>query len=70
MQINRRNDAHIRLSPFAPAVRYLAFEKLERIESEFWLRDFQSAAQDRAAFVLHEEERAVGFSFGDFLEDA
>lgn len=70
MQVNGGDDAHVRLPPLAAAVWHLALEQLEGIEAEFGLGDFESAAEDGAAFVLHEEEGAVGFALGNFLEDA
>ena len=70
MQINRSDNTHVCLPPFPAAVRYLALKQLKRIEAEFWLRDLEGAAQDGAAFVLHEKEGAVGIAFCELLEDA
>ena len=34
------------------------------------MRDLEGFAEDGAGFVLDKEQRAVGFSLGDFLEEA
>lgn len=68
VQVYRRDDAHVGLSPFPTAVRSLRFEQLERVETEVGLGDLERFAEDGAGFVLHEEQRAMGFPLGDFLE--
>lgn len=45
-------------------------EQLQRIKPQLRLRDLESAAEDGARFVLHEEQRAVGVALGDLLEKA
>lgn len=70
MQIDGRDDAHVGLSPFPTAVRRLRFEQLERVKAEVGLGDLERFAEDGAGFVLHEEQRAMGFSLGDLLEQA
>lgn len=70
MQIDRRDDLHIALTPLPSTVRDLGFEKLEDVKAQDRIRDTQDAAQDLAGFVLHEQEDAVGFAAGDFLQDA
>ena len=68
MQIYCRNDTHVRLSPFPTAVRCLRFEQLERVETEVRLRYLERFAKDGAGLVLHEKQRAMSFTLGDFLE--
>ena len=70
MQIYSRDDAHVSLPPFAAAVRGLGFEEFEGVETEVWLGDLEGFAEDGAGFVLNEEQCAMGFSLGDFLEEA
>lgn len=45
-------------------------EQLQGVQPQFGLRDLEMAAQDRGAFVLDEEEGAVGVVLCDFLEEA
>lgn len=70
MQVNSRDDAHIPLTPLASTVGDLGFEQLEGVEAEIGLGDFDALFEDRAGFVLDEEEGAVGFAFGYLLEEA
>ena len=70
MQIDGCDDAHVALAPFAPTVRYLALEELERVKAKFGLWDLERATEHGAGFVLDKEEGTVSFSFGDFLEEA
>lgn len=53
VQVDGGDDAHVALSPFAAAVGDLVFEKLERIESELGLGDFEGLFEDVGGFVLH-----------------
>ena len=68
VQVDGRDDAHVGLAPLPAAVRGLRLEELERVEAEVGLGDLERFAEDGAGFVLHEEQRAVGFSLGDLLE--
>lgn len=43
------------LPPFPSAIWDLRFEELEGIETELGLGDFESATEDGAGFVLHQE---------------
>ncbi len=70
MQIDRRDDLHVALAPLPAAIRDLGFEELEHVEAEHWVRHAEDTAEDLAGFVLDEEEDAVGFAAGDFLEDS
>ena len=70
MQIYSRDDAHVSLPPFAAAVRGLGFEELEGVKTEVWLGALEGVAEECAGFVLDEEQCAMGFSLGDFLEEA
>lgn len=69
VQVDRRDDAHVGLPPLAPAIGHLGLEEFEGVEPQEGVWDFQGLAQDRAGFVLHEEEAAVGFAAGDLLHD-
>ena len=70
VQVDGGDDAHVGLAPLAAAEGDLAFEQLERVQSQGVLGDLEEAAQDGAGFVLHEEQAPVGFALGDFLEEA
>ena len=69
MQINRRDDPHVALSPFPATVADLRLEEFERVEAEFGLGDFEGFAEDGAGFVLDEKKSAVRLSLRDLLKD-
>ena len=69
MQINSRDDAHVRLAPLAAAVGHLGLEQFECVQTHRWLGDFEGFAENGAGFVLDKKEGAMGFAFGDFLEE-
>ena len=48
----------------------MGFEEFEDIQPQGGFGDAQNAAQDLAGFELHEEQDAVGFVAGEFLEGA
>ncbi len=70
VQVDGGDDAHVGLAPLAAAVGDLRLEELERVQAQLGLWDLEPFAQDGGGFVLHEEEGAVGFVFGDLLHDA
>lgn len=70
MEIDGGDDAHVGLAPLAAAIGRLGLEELERVEAEMGLWNLERAPEDGAGFVLHEEELAVGVTFGEFLEQA
>ena len=70
MQVYRSDDAHVGLPPFPTAVRRLRLEQFESVETEVWLGDLERFAQYGAAFVLDEQQCAMGFPLGYFLEQA
>ena len=68
VQVDGGNHPHVGLAPFAAAVRDLGFEEFEDIQTQGGFGDAQDSAQDLAGFELHEEQDAVGFVAGEFLE--
>ena len=67
MQVDSCDDPHIRLTPLAPTVRHLRFEKLKSVEPKVRLRDLEGFPQDSAGLVLNHEKGAVGLSFRNLL---
>lgn len=70
MEVYGRDDAHVRLPPFATAIGHLAFEEFQCVKTELWLRDLEGAAQDGAGLVLDEQECAVCFPLSNLLQQA
>lgn len=70
VQVDRGDDPHVPLPPFASAVGNLSLEELERVEAEIRLRHLQGLADDGRRFVLDEEEIPVRLILANFLHDA